>query len=177
MSNGSLLVRFIRLSKGISLTNRRQELQIRMGPLSDVAGFGSQRTGGKMKHRLLTLDTSKLEKVCTFDLFARKLQENGAASKWERIGEILVEKETDVEMAMKERRRKLLAAAQHQYPAFLMLSAGEEVQYGYCKSGVESKDTEITVVDVKGKDLDDSIPAVLRADDGVKASPKRFQKQ
>lgn len=50
-----------------------------------------------------------------------------------------------------------------------MMSAGEEVQYGYRKAGEEKNEngeekneTDITVVDVKGKDLDSSIPALLR---------------
>ncbi|MCO5571655.1 hypothetical protein L7F22_025402 [Adiantum nelumboides] len=174
-----------RLTQIIPLLVKREGLQLRMlrgarsmAPLTDVAGFGSQRTGGKAKHKVLTLDPAKVEEVLTFDLFARRFSETEPASKWEPIGDVLLEKETDLEMALKERRKKLLAAAQHQYPSLLLLNAGEEVQYGYRKSGEESKDTEIIVVDVKGKELDASIAAILRADDGVKPSPsKRFQRK
>lgn len=159
---------------------RRQRLQIRMlkgagtWQPPEVAGFGSQNGGSKTKHKLKTLDPTKVEEVQTFNLFARKLAKDEPASKWEAIGEILVEKETDLELALKERRRKLLAAAQHQYPSFLMRSAGEEVQYGYRKAGEEQKENDVTSVDVKGKELISSIPALLRADDGVKPQPKRY---
>ncbi|KAI5057770.1 hypothetical protein GOP47_0027785 [Adiantum capillus-veneris] len=174
---------FTRLVQVFPLILKRKEVQLRMlkgvhsmAPLPGVTGFGSQREGGKAKHKVLTLDPTKVEQVVTFDLFARRFSENEPSAKWEPIGEILLEKETDLEMALKERRKKLLAAAQHQYPSLLLLNAGEEVQYGYRKSGEESKDAEIIAVDVKGKEIETSIEAILRADDGVKPSPKKFQR-
>lgn len=178
VKNSCCLGTFIKTSKtSISPAVKRRGLQIRMlkgAGIPEVSGFGSQRAGGKAKHKLLTLDPAKVEEVQKFDLYARKFTKDEPASKWEPIGEILVEKETNLELALKERRKKLLAAAQHQHPSFLMLSAGEEVQYGYRKAGEEKNETDITVVDVKGKDLDSSIPALLRVDDGVKPPPKRY---
>lgn len=157
----------------VSLIGKRQGLQIQM--LLKREGFGQQRTEIKTKHKLKNLDPSKVEVVQTFGIFARKLQAGEPVSKWESIGEILLENESDVDTALKERRKKLLAAAKYQYPSFMILETGEELQYGFHKvSEVDSvsENDEITVVDVKGKEPEISIPAILRADDGIKPTPK-----
>lgn len=142
------------------------------------AGFGQQRTEAKTKHKVITLDPSKLEEVQKYNIFARKLKKGEPISKWESIGDILLQNQSDLEAALKERRKKLLAAAKYQYPSFVALSTGEELQYGSCKADEENNGDEnndgITVVDVRGKEPDISIPALMRADDGVKPPPKRF---
>ena len=46
--------------------------------------------------------------------------QGGSASEWELIGDILLEKGSDLEMALKERRKKLLAGAQYQVTKALL---------------------------------------------------------
>ena len=47
-----------------------------------------------------------------------------------------------------------------QYPSFRILNTEEVIQYGFRKSN--EADDNITLVDVKGKDLGSSVPALLR---------------
>eukprot|EP00246_Nothoceros_aenigmaticus_P009769 TRINITY_DN25615_c0_g1_i1.p1 TRINITY_DN25615_c0_g1~~TRINITY_DN25615_c0_g1_i1.p1 ORF type:complete len:222 (-),score=25.90 TRINITY_DN25615_c0_g1_i1:156-782(-) len=149
-------------------------------------GF-SKRTESKPKHKVLTLDVSKAAGVDTFTLFARKIGEDGLGSAWEQIGDLLVESNADVEIALKERRKKLLAAAIHQHPLTLIARLGEDIQYGYKKvteveGGSESESesgTDVTPVDIKGKEPEKSVPAILRVDDGtnrpsLKASKAKY---
>eukprot|EP00850_Spirogloea_muscicola_P002319 SM000009S23448 [mRNA] locus=s9:65001:67066:- [translate_table: standard] len=136
------------------------------------AGFGKKvQTKAKPK-KLINLEVSKDMKLETYKLFVRKQ----SAAKWELLGDIVVETGANVEVAIRERKQKLLAAVKHQYPLLGTLKAGEEVEFGYWllqgaggedgdKKQVEVNVGDVVLISMRGP-VDDAVPAILRVDDG-----------
>ncbi|XP_024527710.1 uncharacterized protein LOC112345366 [Selaginella moellendorffii] len=157
--------------------------------LRTSGGFG-KRPEAKAKPKILKeLEVNKVESTDTYKIFARKVAGEEAQSKWESIGEILIESGASVEVALKERKNFLAAGVKYQHPVLVILEKGEAVEYGVqlappkdakdakeeaTKGGDEKEAPEITVVDLGGKQPEETVPAILRVDDGK--SPGKTRK-